>query len=247
MLSGPTHLLECVHCDTHIKKETLQSGNSFGAVEWTDGRVVMPMLPRRPSLPYWYCPACNTFQSVSEMKKVDEIENIPRLDAEADYRWKHASDIKEPNWREYLDGIKQWETRLEPYPDWETSIRLLAWRRYNDRYRKKLIKQNKELNNIHIDGIQTEWWVEKRIEVPLQKKMIENCKTIAKWLYEGDPNKAMDKADIYRWLSHFKNALQILKNVESLSEFDDAVHLKRYNLLIKLCENGDPSLGVVHK
>ena len=245
MLSGPTHLLKCVHCDTHIKRETLQSGNSFGAVEWTDGRVVMPMLPRQSSLPFWFCPACNTFQSVSDMKKVDEIENIPRLDAEADYRWKHASDIKEPNWREYLDGVKLWETRLEPYPDWETSIRLLAWRRYNDRYRKKLIKQNKELNNIHIDGIQTEWWVEKRIEVPLQKKMAENCKTIAKWLYEGDPNKAMDKADIYRWLRHFKNALQILQNVEKLSEFDDTIHLKRYHLLIKLCKNRAPALGVV--
>lgn len=241
MLSGPTHLLKCIHCDLHIKRETLLSGNSFGAVQWTDGRVFMPMLPRRLSLDYWYCPACNTFQEVSEMKKVDEIEDIPRLDAEVDPRWEQASDLKEPNWREYLDGIKQWETRLEPYPDWETTIRLLAWRRYNDRYRQKLIKKNKNLYDIHTDG-----GTETQIIVPQQKKMIENCKTIAKWLYEGDPNKAMDKADIYRWLNRFKNALQILKNVEKLSEFDEDIHLKRYNLLTKLCENRDPSLGVVH-
>jgi len=92
------------------------------------------------------------------------------------------------------------EKTLEPYPDWETTIRLLSWRRYNDRYRKKLIKQNKKLFDFHDDGLQTELWTEKHIEVPHQKEMLENCKTIAKWLYEGDPNKAMDKADISRWM-----------------------------------------------
>lgn len=239
MLSGSTHLLKCIHCDRHVKMETLQSGNSFGAVEWTDGRVVMPMLPRCLNLSYWYCSKCNTFQEVSEMKKVDENEGIPRLDVEVDSRWKKAVDIKEPNWREYLDGIKQWEKRLEPYPDWETTIRLLAWRRYNDRYRQKLIKQNEEY-------IQSEMWGDKSIEVPQQKKMIENCKTIAKWLYEGNPNKAMDKADIFRWLGRFKHASGILENVDTLFEFNNAAHLKRYNLLTKLCKNGDSSLGIVH-
>lgn len=68
------------------------------------------------------------------MSRVDEIEVFDRLNAKEDYRLKKASDIKEPNWRECLDGIRQWKTRLEPYPDWETTIRLLAWRRYNDRY-----------------------------------------------------------------------------------------------------------------
>ncbi|MDZ7758074.1 hypothetical protein [Rhodohalobacter sp.] len=226
--------------------ETLESGNGFGAVEWTDGRLEMPMMPRRFSLPYWYCTECNTFQSVSDMKIVDEMEVYQRVDTETDPRWKQASDIKEPGWREYLDGVTQWKTRLEPYPDWETSIRLLAWRRYNDRYRKKLIKQNKELHDIKTDGLPTEMWAEKRIEVPQQKKMIENCKMIAKWLYEGNPDKAMDKADIFRWLTRFKDALQILKNVDKLDEFDERVHLKRYNLLINLCKTEDPSLGVVH-
>ena len=246
MLCGPTHLLKCVHCDLHIKMETLESGNSFGAIQWTDGRVDMPMLPRRFSLPYWYCPSCSTFQEVSKMNKVDEIEFLPRLDVEADPGWKQASDIKEPKWSEYLDGIKQWKTRLEPYPDWETTIRLLAWHHYNDRYRRKLIKQNKELHNIDTDGLQPELWGEKCIEVPQQKKMIENCKTIAKWLYEGDPDKAMDKADIFRWLGRFEHALQILNKVGTLDEFDSDAHLNRYNLLTELCKNEDPSLGVVH-
>jgi|GEM_PF-2776978 len=245
MLQGPTYLLKCIHCEKHVKMETLESGNGFGAVEWTDGRVVMPMMPRRFILDYWYCPSCKTFQSVSDMKEVDEMKNIPMLNAEKDPRWEQASNIMEPGWRQYLDGIKQWERRLEPYPDWETEIRLLAWRRYNDRYRYKLIKQNKELHDVDIDRYPPEKWPEKRIEVPYQKKMVENCTEIARWLYEGNPDKALDKADIIRWLNRFKDALQILKNVDELFEFDERVHLRRYNLLINLCKDEDSSLGVV--
>jgi len=47
-------------------------------------------------------------------------------------------------------------------------------------------------------------------------------------------------------MGRFNNALQILENVEKISDFDEAIHLKRHNLLTKLSENGDPSLGVVH-
>ena len=247
MLQGPTYLLKCIHCEKHVKMETLESGNGFGAVEWTDGRIDMPMMPRRYSLTYWSCPECNTFQRVSDMKEVDEMRNIWMLNTESDPRWIEASNIMETGWRKYLDGVKQWKRRLEPYPDWETSIRLLAWRRYNDRFRKKLIKQNKELHGIKTDGVPTEQWAEKRIEVPHQKKMIENCTEIARWLYEGNPDTAMNKADIFRWLNRYKDALQILENVDELFEFDERVHLKRYNLLTHLCKNSDPSLGVVHE
>jgi tetratricopeptide (TPR) repeat protein len=226
--------------------ETLESGNGFGAVEWTDGRLEMPMMPRRYTLNYWYCPECNTFQKVSDMKEVDVINSLRILNAESDPRWKEASNIMETGWRKYLDGVKQWKRRLEPYPDWETEIRLLAWRRYNDRYRYKLIKQNRELHDVDTDRFPQEKWPEKRIEVPQQKKMVENCTEIARWLYEGNPDKAMNKADIYRWQNRFKEALKILENVDELFEFDERVHLKRYRLLIKLCKDEDPSLGVVH-
>jgi len=37
------------------------------------------------------------------MSRVDEIEVFDRLNAKEDYRLKKASDIKEPNWREYLE------------------------------------------------------------------------------------------------------------------------------------------------
>ena len=248
MLPGETLLLQCNCCSHKVRRKTLASGNTFGGVEWTDGRRVFSMMPRYARFQYWYCPGCHTFQEVSKMATIDkappfEDEETGKLSREP---WVSALDIKEPDWKEYLAGIEQWEKQLYSNPELETRLRMLCWRRYNDPYRKKLIRQNKELYDIHADGLRAEWWGDKRIEVPYTPEMKDNCNTVATWLYEGNPDKAMDKADLLRWLGRFELALQLLEMVQGLKEFDNARHLKRNNLLVKLSKNRDDSLGVVH-
>ncbi len=45
MLPGPTLIVKAPGCNTPVKISTLASGNTFGAVYWTDGKREAPMLP----------------------------------------------------------------------------------------------------------------------------------------------------------------------------------------------------------
>jgi hypothetical protein len=247
MLQGNLLLLNCQSCDKHVTQQTLASGNSFGAVEWTDGRMDMPMMPRKHDLPFWYCPKCRTFQRVSEMEIIEEASSplIPMKENPAAGLWEKAYEMQEPGWRQYLDGIEQWKTQTEKDPDLETYIRMLSWHRYNDRYRYKLKRLNRKQHEQDIEVIPPDRWAIKKIKVPRVPEMIENCNNAANWLYEGNPKKALDKADLLRWLGRYELSLQLLGLVKDLDEFDKAVHLNRYSLLVELSREQDFSLCVV--
>ena len=66
MLPGNCILASCPHCGE--KKELLQllSGNTFGAVLWSDAKQVAPMLPRVSDVQK--CPACGHYFFLSEAK-----------------------------------------------------------------------------------------------------------------------------------------------------------------------------------
>lgn len=247
MLQGNQLLLKCQNCDKHVIRQTLRSGNTFGTLEWTDGRMESPMMPRNHDLPFWCCPKCRAFQWVSEMDIIDEVLSpfIPKKEYSFSERWENAFEMQEPGWRQYLDGIEQWKYRTERDPNLETYIRMLSWRRYNDRFRNKLKRKNEKRSDHGIYCIPPEDWPSKTIESPRVPEMIENCNNAANWLYEGDPQKAMDKADLLRWLGRFELSLQLLGIVKELNEFNKAVHLNRHSLLVKLSKERDASLSVV--
>lgn len=246
-MQGNQLLLKCQNCDKHVIRQTLSSGNTFGTLEWTDGRMESPMMPRNHDLPLWCCPKCRSFQWVSEMDIIDEIlyPFIPIKDYTFSERWENAFEMQEPGWRQYLEGIEQWKYRTERDPDLETYIRMLSWRRYNDRFRNKLKRQNEVKSGSDIESLPPTHWASNKIEVPKVPEMIENCNNAANWLYEGNPYKAMDKADLLRWLGRFELSLQLLDIVKELDEFNKAVHFNRYSILVELCKERDPSLSVV--
>lgn len=247
MLHGELQLFKCKGCDKHVTRQTLLSGNSFGQTVWTDGRIDMPMMPRKHDLPFWYCPECQTFQGVSAMKIIEELgpPPIPLEWRDAPGLWKKAYEMQEPGWRQYLDGIRQWQKRLVPDPDLETFIRLLSWHRYNDRFRHKLYRLNKKEHDIDARYMPPDHWAVRKIAVPRVPEMIENCNDAANWLYEGNPDKGMDKADMLRWLGRYELALQLLGIVRNRNEFDVDRHKNRHQLLTRLCEDRDSSLAVV--
>lgn len=65
MLPGPTLVLKCPHCAQRFLVRTLTSGNTFGAVFYSDGKRVAPMLPASPAFhicrqcrrPFWIADA----------------------------------------------------------------------------------------------------------------------------------------------------------------------------------------------
>ncbi len=72
MLPGPTIIRECSACGKHIEQHTIESGNTFGARFWTDGKRQAPMLPDQ----LWLvkCPHCHALVWIDELKKIGEIE-----------------------------------------------------------------------------------------------------------------------------------------------------------------------------
>ena len=56
MIPGPTMLVACPLCDHPAMYFTLTSGNTIGAIHWTDGKLEAPMLPQPPAVAR--CPGC---------------------------------------------------------------------------------------------------------------------------------------------------------------------------------------------
>jgi hypothetical protein len=50
MQFGTTIIKKCLECSGLIKEYTIMSGNTFGAIFWTDGKRDAPMLPDLPWL-----------------------------------------------------------------------------------------------------------------------------------------------------------------------------------------------------
>ncbi|MFP2909603.1 ribosomal protein L7/L12 [Pyxidicoccus sp. 3LFB2] len=73
MTPGPDRVLACPHCRTPHRRHTLASGNTFGAVVWTDGWRDAPMLPLPPAVSR--CSACRRYFWVDRAEQLGELES----------------------------------------------------------------------------------------------------------------------------------------------------------------------------
>jgi hypothetical protein len=64
MRPGPTIIRKCSSCAAPIKQTTIKSGNTFGAIVWTDGKIEAPMLPDLPL--FVKCPHCSSLLWIDE-------------------------------------------------------------------------------------------------------------------------------------------------------------------------------------
>ena len=70
MILGPAIIRQCSACSKPIKQFTIQSGNTFGAKFWTDGKHEAPMLPDQPWLVI--CPHCHAPVWINELEPLGE-------------------------------------------------------------------------------------------------------------------------------------------------------------------------------
>jgi hypothetical protein len=76
MLPGPTYFYQCPNCDNLLRRDSLNSGNTFGSEYYSDGKRIAPMLPEFPNLTK--CSKCNTIFWLSKLKPYVELQ--PRGD-----------------------------------------------------------------------------------------------------------------------------------------------------------------------
>lgn len=130
MTPGPTYVIRCPLCEQLGKYSSIASGNTFGAVYYTDGKRVAPMLPDTPSV--MRCGFCRDIfwrEAAAEVGQFMEQREEP---AEVDASWLKAGYLAEPDEGEYLAAL---DRLISSTPGEELNIRLLAWWRGNDSHR----------------------------------------------------------------------------------------------------------------
>ena len=75
MILGPDRIVACPICHAATRVGTLLSGNTFGAIVFTDGKMIAPMLPEMPALAR--CKGCGVFYWLSDAEEVGETSGGP--------------------------------------------------------------------------------------------------------------------------------------------------------------------------
>lgn len=72
MIPGPELIKECPHCHGNFKEGSIESGNTFGATYWTDGKREAPMLPDQEWL--LVCPHCGAGFWSDDLEPIDALD-----------------------------------------------------------------------------------------------------------------------------------------------------------------------------
>ena len=123
MLPGPTLIKECPHCLKPIKVYTIRSGNTAGAIYWTDGKRFAPMLPEIPWLVK--CAKCRG------LLWIDAARDLGWLEAKI-AKWRKAQEYLEPTETDFLGALA---AGLGADAEKQRYLRLQAWWAANDRVR----------------------------------------------------------------------------------------------------------------
>ena len=180
MLPGPIIIRECPHCKGHFKERTLASGNTFGARYWTDGKMDAEMLPESDWLVM--CPNCLEPVWLDKAAEVEEIKR-PGKGSALDYKDFHLLEFgRTPSAEGALATLRD----ISLTKDEKTYVRFKLWWRWNNARRYQLKK------------------------MPLKGYEIANLEALLKLLDGADINELVTKAEIYRELGQFNEAIQLL-------------------------------------
>ena len=197
MLPGPVLIKKCSACGGLIEEETLVSGNTCGAVYWTDGEYYALMLPDAPRLVK--CPFCRALLWLEELEVVgDDGRNrwdgfVPVVTPGLDLTT--ARPYRIPAANDYLRLLKVKTDSDEK----ELYLRLRAWRAGNDRRRRSELGPER---------------FRKRKKAPLEPLSyaeIKNMKELICILDEQNDEDRLLKAELFRELGFFAQCLNILK------------------------------------
>jgi len=225
MLPGPTVVLKCLNCATLVRELTTASGNTFGAIFYTDGYRDAPMLPTPMYLVR--CPGCDGVNRLKDLERVDTYRLFSNFltDAKTDGEVRQAKKANSAKQKKY-EGLPHCESASElDYFDFarsqaydieeEVYLRITGWRIGNHSRRKK--------------------------EIPLafNKLEEENLRRLLQ-LVEGKKNfPQVLVVEMYRELGQFVDAKALLSKLsEPSSEISDfeRENLPFYEALIKNCD-----------
>ena len=130
MTPGPDQVVACPHCSGLARYHTINSGNTFGARIWTDGKRIAPMLPEPPRVVK--CHDCRNCYWLADARKVGEVGGWRPEAGATSPAWLAEPVVEEPAEEDYYrlleSGSPVAAKRLRV-------LRTLAWWRRNDTFR----------------------------------------------------------------------------------------------------------------
>jgi len=183
MLPDSDLIIACPHCEAPARLFQVVSGNSFGAITWTDGWMDAPMLPRPPRIAR--CPACPKIYWVGLGQHLGYAS--PEKE-DADERWNDAPYLAPLDEAACFEAIRD---GLCLNADLEIELRVFTWWRGNDAFREP---QNPAGH-------------------PSSAEAIANMERMIEMAAAGDEDLLLFRAEALRHLGRFDEARETLHGV----------------------------------
>ena len=216
MMPGPDQIIACPKCKGLARYMTLASGNTLDARVWTDGKMIAPMLPLPPTVVK--CHHCAELYWRTEAEHIGTVDRCRAAGEQVNPAWADAPKAEEPTEAEYYQALSK---GLAKNAKQERVLRILAWRRRNDVFRDKPLKEAQGISD------DPEEWR-------------KNLEALARLLTEEDVNDCLMKAEVLRELGEFESAKEALNRATST----DSVAVIRQ--LRSLCDAGDTCVRELH-
>lgn len=184
---GSDYIYECPQCSTLLKRASINSGNTFGAQFYSDGKMEAPMLPEFPSLTKCY--NCDTILFIPELKSIGTCDPWDENCPEEWQKVPYVTFLEVDDLFRFLDL-----PMITDDPQKELYVRTNIWRTFNDR-----VRAQKELFQHEQDA----------------QKWEDNCHSLLKLFDANNQNHQLIAAEVYRNLGQFDEALKILKKIKT--------------------------------
>jgi hypothetical protein len=141
MQPGPDIFYKCPSCEAVLKNSSLASGNTFGAVFFSDGKRIAPMLPDIPNLTK--CSKCDTILWLSDLKELGE-----KLISNRDYSdhpdWKDSPEVGHLGLKDLYRALEanSFAEDASQKKQREIFIRQRIWWEYNSSFDKSIDEVN---------------------------------------------------------------------------------------------------------
>ena len=139
MLPGPDYYYRCTSCLTVAFLDSIASGNTFGAVHWSDAKREARMLPESPALVA--CPNCDACLWIASLKPIGQFDRFRSCASilagqekqEPPAEWGSAPRFRTPDARDLARAL---DAGLADTVERQRYLRIRLWWRLNDRRRR---------------------------------------------------------------------------------------------------------------
>jgi hypothetical protein len=182
MIQGPDVVLACPHCEALARLFTVAVPDGSGSLSWTDGYQENPMTPAQPNVSR--CRKCGKLMWVAQCVPVGMIERSgPATPEQA--QWSELPYLEPVDEADYLEAA---DSGMGATPEQETELRVFAWWRGNDRYRR-----------LHGAG-----------RHPKSPEAVANLERLVELLKDGEHEFVLFRAEALRELGRFDEARETL-------------------------------------